>query len=100
MPPDMLIVDIELSGKSGYDLAIEVKRTVPNCQVILFSGQTLDRDLAASLDAAEHNFAVLVKPVHPADLLSLVFECRNQRVCVVPSQDAAGRDSLCDVSQG
>jgi DNA-binding response OmpR family regulator len=69
-PPELLLTDVVLPGMSGIELAITMKRIFPDCKVLLFSGQAATSDLLASAARAGHNFELLNKPVHPADLLA------------------------------
>ena len=73
MPPEVLITDVVMPGINGFELAIEVSRATPDCEIILFSGQASTTDLAELYLATGHNFELLVKPVHPTDLLARVF---------------------------
>jgi len=79
IPPEMLITDLAMPDMDGLDLAIEVKRTVPDCDIILFSGQASDSETLAKLRTTGRGFVTLPKPVHPADLLQRVFECLGRR---------------------
>jgi DNA-binding response OmpR family regulator len=72
MPPEMLITDVVLPGMSGIDLAITIRRIFPDCKVILFSGQASTADLLAAANREGHQFVLLNKPVHPADLLARI----------------------------
>lgn len=73
-PPQMLITDVVLSGMNGIDLAINIRRIFPECKIILFSGQASTADLLAAANREGHQFALLSKPVHPADLLARISE--------------------------
>jgi|ERR1700733_9410121 DNA-binding response OmpR family regulator len=72
MPPEMLITDVVLPGMSGIDLAITIKRIFPDCKIILFSGQASTADLLAAANRNGHQFLLLNKPIHPADLLARI----------------------------
>lgn len=72
MPPEMLITDVVLPGMSGIDLAITVRRIFPECKIVLFSGQASTADLLAAANRDGHQFVLLNKPVHPADLLARI----------------------------
>jgi len=74
IPPEVLISDVILTRMNGVDLAIEVKRTTPDCEVILFTGRTDGHDFIAAAHAAGYDFKLLSKPVHPAQLLTLLRE--------------------------
>jgi DNA-binding response OmpR family regulator len=73
IPPELLISDVMMPGRSGVDLAIAIKEAVPDCQVLLFSGQASTVDLLHSAREAGHDFTVLGKPVHPTELLTQIF---------------------------
>ena len=72
--PDVLLTDVVMPGMSGVELAIAMREVVPHCKVLLFSGQAATRHLLADARAAGHNFALVQKPIHPADLLARVSE--------------------------
>ena len=69
--PDLAILDVVLPKMNGIDLAILLRANHPNCRIALFSGQLVTSDLLAEANASGHNFEIVVKPVHPAVLLSL-----------------------------
>src|SRR5580658_9783303 len=79
MPPELLITDVVLPGMSGIDLAITVKRIFPDCKIILFSGQASTADLLAAANRDGHQFVLLNKPIHPADLLSRISDSLKHR---------------------
>ena len=54
----------------GTDLAIAVKKKNSGCRVLLFSGNAATRDLLKTVKDRGHDFDLLAKPVHPADLLA------------------------------
>jgi CheY-like chemotaxis protein len=68
-PPDLLISDVMMPELSGIDLAILIKKDCPDCKVLLFSGQAATANLLETARAAGHDFQLLSKPIHPADLL-------------------------------
>lgn len=76
IPPEILICDACLTGMNGVDLAIEIRSKVPDCKVILFSGQADSLNLLALTRNAGHNFTLLQKPVHPAELLAHLTDFR------------------------
>ena len=67
--PDLLITDVVMPLLSGIDLAIQVRELCPDCKVLLVSGQAATAHLLDTARANGYNFELLVKPVHPADLL-------------------------------
>jgi CheY-like chemotaxis protein len=43
--PDFLISDVIMDGMTGIDAAIRITQIVPQCRIILFSGQAATADL-------------------------------------------------------
>ena len=72
MAPDLLLSDVVMPQMSGVDLAIQVKGQCPDCKVLLFSGQAATADMLRGARALGHDFELLTKPVHPADLLKRI----------------------------
>jgi len=73
--PDLLISDVVMPEMSGIDLALRIREECPNCTVLLFSGQAATRDLLAHARHLGKDFRLLLKPIHPTDLLC---EVRNK----------------------
>ena len=69
VPPAVVITDVVMQGMSGIELAIALKKVLPECRTILFSGQAATVDLLAEARMCGHDFSVLTKPIHPSDLL-------------------------------
>jgi CheY-like chemotaxis protein len=70
--PDLLISDVIMPQMSGVELAIQLREICPGCKVLLFSGQAATADLLADANAKGYEFELLLKPVHPADLLASI----------------------------
>jgi CheY-like chemotaxis protein len=68
--PDMLISDVIMHDLNGIDAAITVRSLLPNCKILLFSGQAATADLLDRARNQGHEFEILAKPVHPRDLLA------------------------------
>ena len=45
IPPALLITDVAMPGMSGIALAIDVTKAIPDCRILLFSGQEVTHDL-------------------------------------------------------
>lgn len=69
VPPELLISDVAMPGISGIRLAIAVTDTIPDCKVLLFSGQATTTDILAEARDFGREFNVLTKPIHPTVLL-------------------------------
>jgi CheY-like chemotaxis protein len=67
--PEMLIADVVMPGMTGIEAAIAVRNKLPKCNILLFSGQAATTELLEQARTQGHEFEILAKPVHPADLL-------------------------------
>jgi len=77
--PDVLISDVLMPGLNGIDAAIEIRKILPVCKILLLSGQTSTADL---IDAARHqgyDFEILAKPIPPVELLARLDELTSER---------------------
>jgi DNA-binding NtrC family response regulator len=67
--PDLLLSDVVMPAMSGIELAIAVKEIIPQCKILLFSGQANIVDLLAEAREQGYNFPILMKPMPPARIL-------------------------------
>jgi DNA-binding response OmpR family regulator len=67
-PPDLVITSVTMAGMGGLELGILLQKAIPGCKVLLFSGQSPQEMLAAA-GASEYGFQMVVKPVHPTQML-------------------------------
>ncbi len=67
--PEMIISDVIMNDMNGIDAAIHIRKMLPQCKVLLFSGQAATADLLEKARSHGHEFEILAKPVHPQDLL-------------------------------
>jgi DNA-binding NtrC family response regulator len=70
--PELVISDVMMPGMNGVDMAVVVKERHPDCKVLLFSGNAAMVDMLTSARRQGHDFELLSKPVHPADLLAKI----------------------------
>lgn len=68
--PDLVVTDVFMPDLNGIQAAIQIRSFLPNCKILLFSGQAATADLLESARAEGHEFEILAKPVHPQDLLA------------------------------
>jgi CheY-like chemotaxis protein len=68
--PNMLISDVIMTGMTGIEAAIITRTRLPQCKILLFSGQAATADLLEKARTQGHEFEILAKPVHPTDLLA------------------------------
>jgi CheY-like chemotaxis protein len=67
--PDAIISDVIMPGMDGIETAKAILNELPNCRIILFSGQAASSDLLAKARAEGYLFEVLPKPINPDVLL-------------------------------
>jgi DNA-binding response OmpR family regulator len=65
--PDVLISDVMMPELSGIDLAMETRKVLPGCKILLFSGAA--DDLLHTAGGQGIEFRLLSKPLHPVRLL-------------------------------
>jgi len=73
-PPRLVISDVMMPEMTGVELAIALKNSIPECQILLFSGQAATADLLERARAEGHDFAIVSKPIHPKDLIRRISE--------------------------
>ena len=88
--PQLLLSDVMLGpGMDGIQLAIAMVKACPGCKVLLFSGHASTADLLAEARKAGHDFVLMTKPVHPADLLARIKESFTSTNGFHPSAEAS-----------
>src|ERR1039457_5273860 len=70
LQPDLIISDVIMPDMDGIQAAINIRGFLPNCKILLFSGQAATANLLENARSQGHEFEILGKPVHPADLLA------------------------------
>lgn len=76
--PDLLISDVIMPELSGVELAIQLRECCPSCRILLFSGQAATAPLIESARKLGYTFEILIKPVHPAELLAKICEVTDR----------------------
>ena len=54
--PEMLISDVIMPGMTGIEVAIAVRSRLPDCKILLFSGQAATADLLEQAKTHGHEF--------------------------------------------
>jgi len=72
--PDLIICDVIMPDMNGIEAAIHIRKFLPSCKILLFSGQAATADLLEVARAEGHEFEIVAKPVHPKDLLAKLRE--------------------------
>lgn len=67
--PDAIVSDVIMPGMNGIETAKAVMKMLPDCRVILFSGQAASVDLLEQARIEGYVFEVLAKPIDPEILL-------------------------------
>lgn len=70
LKPDVLISDVIMGGISGVEVAIYFSNYLPNCKIILISGNVLTASLLELAGREGYKFPLLSKPIHPRTLIS------------------------------
>jgi CheY-like chemotaxis protein len=78
-----------MPGMNGVELATAIKRSNPQCKILLFSGHASTMDLLARARLAGHHFHLLSKPIHPNDMLRRVSEFLGSSATMPPPQPAS-----------
>lgn len=68
--PDAIVSDVAMPEMNGIEAAISIREFLPQCRVILFSGQALTNDLLAEARKQGYTFEILAKPVNPYSLIA------------------------------
>lgn len=71
-PPDVVISDVIMPGRTGVDLGIAVRELCPTARIILLSGQAATATLLDSARQYGYEFELLAKPLNPRILLELL----------------------------
>ncbi len=72
LEPDLIVTDVMMPGMDGVSMAIEIRRTMPEVVVLVFSGQACTLDLLRQAEDKGFHFDLLAKPVPPAQLIKKV----------------------------
>ncbi|MGD0367687.1 MAG: response regulator [Acidobacteriaceae bacterium] len=67
--PNVFLGDVVMPGMSGIEAAIQICTMIPGCRILLLSGQAATSDLLRDARVRGHDFEILLKPVHPNQIL-------------------------------
>jgi CheY-like chemotaxis protein len=67
--PDFIVSDVILPGINGIEAAVEICRFLPDCKILLISGQAATSDMLEKAHSEGHEFEILAKPVEPEFLI-------------------------------
>jgi CheY-like chemotaxis protein len=70
--PAIILSDVIMPGLNGIETGIKIREIVPNCKIVLFSGQAATVDLLENARKQGHRFEILAKPIKPEHLISVI----------------------------
>ena len=70
--PDVVLSDVIMPGMNVIEAGIRIREIVPDCRIILFSGQAATVDLLETAREQGHRFDILAKPIKPEHLIELI----------------------------
>ena len=70
--PDIVITDVSMGLMSGVVAGMMIRRILPDCRVILFSGKVSVSTILQEAARKGHHFESLAKPIDPAALLEFL----------------------------
>lgn len=72
LSPDIFLCDVMMPNMTGLETAMQIRAIIPGCRVLLFSGQASTLDLIQDARLRGHEFELLLKPIHPDELLDRI----------------------------
>jgi DNA-binding NtrC family response regulator len=70
--PEVVVSDVIMPGLNGIETAKAILKQLPNCRIILFSGQSASNELLMKARDEGYSFEVLAKPIDPDVLLNAI----------------------------
>lgn len=67
--PGIFLCDVMMPEINGVEAAIAVRAILPECRIVLLSGQAGVQDLVQQARLRGYQFELLLKPIHPTDFL-------------------------------
>jgi CheY-like chemotaxis protein len=67
--PDILLSDVIMPVLNGVELAICVRKILPETAILLFSSQAATEDLLEDAEQEGYSFEIVGKPIHPEELI-------------------------------
>jgi CheY-like chemotaxis protein len=72
LQPNVVLSDVIMPGLNGVETGIRLREIVPDCKIILFSGQAATVDLLEKARRQGHHFDILAKPMKPDQLITVI----------------------------
>jgi CheY-like chemotaxis protein len=71
--PDFVISDVLMPKMDGFELATQLKKRFPRCQILLISGS-----IAVQQDSPKAGFEILNKPIPPEILIQRILAAKTK----------------------
>jgi CheY-like chemotaxis protein len=68
--PNVLIIDVTMEKLNGIEASIRICETLPDCRVILVSGQAVSADMLQQARSDGLIFEFIARPIHPTVFLA------------------------------
>jgi CheY-like chemotaxis protein len=72
MNPGLIISDVAMPGMNGVETMITIRGILPDCKILLLSGNAFTSDLVKDALARGYDFEILAKPLRPTELVESV----------------------------
>jgi CheY-like chemotaxis protein len=69
LKPHLVLSDVVMPVLDGVTMAMEIRRTLPEIAVLLFSGQAGTKDLLMHAEQKGMHFEILAKPIPPQEII-------------------------------
>ncbi|CAN1523855.1 OmpR Response regulators consisting of a CheY-like receiver domain and a winged-helix DNA-binding domain [Methylophilaceae bacterium] len=69
-PVDLLILDLNLPGQNGFEIAVRIRQTIPNIGIIMLTARTAQKDRVKGYESGADIY--LPKPTSAPELLAAV----------------------------
>lgn len=69
LKPNLVLSDVVMPVLDGVSMAMEIRRTLPEIEVLLFSGQAGTLDLLQQAEKNGMHFELLTKPIPPQEII-------------------------------
>jgi len=70
--PQLVLSDVVMPELDGVKMAMQIRQSMPETAVLLFSGQAGNTELLEGAEKKGYHFELLEKPIAPAELLRKV----------------------------
>jgi DNA-binding NtrC family response regulator len=72
LAPKLVLSDVVMPELDGVAMAMQIRESLPEVAVLLFSGQAGVPDLLRAAEEKGFHFELLQKPMHPAEIIRKV----------------------------